>query len=107
MQAGAIGVRVLISGRLNGADIARDEWLGEGNVPLHTFRSNISYASKVAITTYGTIGVKVWINQGDLTAEEEKKEEEPAKRRTNKKSRRTSLAQAAKASVHLKSSKKK
>src|SRR5581483_3621965 len=72
MQAGALGIRVAVSGRLNGAEIARREWLAEGNVPLHTFRSDISFAKKTAFTTYGTIGVKVWINRGDLLPGEEK-----------------------------------
>lgn len=72
MQAGALGVRVALAGRLNGAEIARREWLSEGNVPLHTFRSDVSFAKKTAFTTYGTIGVKVWINRGDLLVEEER-----------------------------------
>lgn len=72
MQAGALGVRVALSGRLNGAEIARREWLAEGNVPLHTFRSDVSFAKKTAFTTYGTIGIKVWINRGDLLVEEER-----------------------------------
>lgn len=66
MGAGARGVKVSVAGRLNGADIARREWLSEGNVPLHTFRSNISHAFRTAYTTFGTIGVKVWINRGEL-----------------------------------------
>ena len=72
MQAGALGVRVALAGRLNGAEIARREWLAEGNVPLHTFRSDVLFAKKTAFTTYGTIGVKVWINRGDLLVEEER-----------------------------------
>lgn len=107
MQAGALGVRIVIAGRLNGADIARNEWLGEGNVPLHTFRSDISYANKVAITTYGTIGVKVWINRGDLIVEEEQEEEKETDKVKPKKSRRTSLAKAAKSSAPIKPGKKK
>jgi small subunit ribosomal protein S3 len=78
-QAGAVGVRVAVAGRLNGAEIARTEWLAEGNVPLHTFRANISYAQMTALTTYGTIGVKVWINRGDLIAST--REEKPGERR--------------------------
>lgn len=73
MQAGALGVRVTLSGRLNGAEIARREWLADGNLPLHTFRSNISYTKKTAFTTYGTIGVKVWINRGEFSSLEEEK----------------------------------
>ena len=61
MQLGAAGIRVCISGRLNGAEIARSETFREGRVPLHTLRSNIDYAIVEAHTTYGIIGVKVWI----------------------------------------------
>lgn len=64
MQSGAIGIKVLVSGRLNGAEIARVETFKEGNVPLHTFRANIEFAKDVAVTTYGTIGVQVWIYKG-------------------------------------------
>lgn len=74
MQAGARGIRIALAGRLNGAEIARREWLAEGNVPLHTFRSDISYARKTAHTSYGTIGVKVWINRGELVTEGEVEE---------------------------------
>lgn len=70
MQAGARGVRIAVAGRLNGADIARREWLADGNVPLHTFRADISYATKTAFTTFGTIGVKVWINRGEYETED-------------------------------------
>lgn len=95
MQAGALGARVAVAGRLNGAEIARREWLAEGNVPLHTFRADISYAQRTAYTTYGTVGVKVWINRGDLLPEEEK----PGQRRKARvSSRRRSLAEAAKES---------
>ncbi len=73
MQAGARGVRIAVAGRLNGADIARREWLADGNVPLHTFRADISYATKTAFTTFGTIGVKVWINRGEYALEKEEK----------------------------------
>lgn len=70
MQAGAVGVRVALAGRLNGAEIARREWLSEGNVPLHTFRADVTFADMTAFTTYGTIGVKVWVNHGELTDQE-------------------------------------
>jgi len=59
------GVKVQIKGRLNGADIARTEWLKKGKVPLHTLRSNIDYAQVTAFTTYGTIGIKIWIYKGE------------------------------------------
>ena len=61
MQLGAAGIRICISGRLNGAEIARSETFREGRVPLHTLRSNIDYAIVQANTTYGIIGLKVWV----------------------------------------------
>lgn len=64
MKSGALGVKVSCSGRLGGAEIARTEWYKEGSVPLHTLRSNIDYAVSSAFTTYGVIGVKVWIYKG-------------------------------------------
>jgi len=66
MRAGAQGVKVMISGRLNGAEIARSEWYREGRVPLHTLRADIDYAHSEALTTYGIIGVKVWIFKGEV-----------------------------------------
>jgi len=63
-QAGALGVKVRVSGRLNGAEIARSELFKEGNVPLHTLRANVQFAVAHARTTYGTIGVKVWVYTG-------------------------------------------
>lgn len=66
MRAGAQGVKVMISGRLNGAEIARSEWYREGRVPLHTLRADIDYATGEALTTYGIIGVKVWIFKGEI-----------------------------------------
>lgn len=65
MEAGAQGIKVMVSGRLGGAEIARDEKYKEGTVPLHTLRADIDYSTARAETTYGTIGVKVWINRGD------------------------------------------
>ena len=64
MQAGAVGIKVTISGRLNGAEIARDELFKEGNVPLQTLRANIVHAKRHAVTKFGTIGVQVWIHKG-------------------------------------------
>jgi len=64
MEAGAEGVKIRVKGRLGGAEIARDEWLYRGSLPLHTLRSDIDYGDATAFTTYGTIGVKVWINKG-------------------------------------------
>ncbi len=65
MRLGAEGIKVAVSGRLNGADIARGEWYREGRVPLHTFRADIDYSTYEADTTYGKIGVKVWIFKGE------------------------------------------
>lgn len=65
MDAGAAGIKVQVSGRIGGAEIARVEWYKEGRVPLHTLRADIDYAHGRAETTYGSIGVKVWINRGD------------------------------------------
>ncbi len=65
LRAGAKGVKVRIAGRLGGAEIARDEWLRVGSVPLHTLRADIDYSLAEALTTYGIIGVKVWICKGE------------------------------------------
>lgn len=66
MRFGAKGIKIMSSGRLNGIEIARTEWYREGRVPLHTLRGDIDYAMSEAKTTYGVIGVKVWIYKGDL-----------------------------------------
>ena len=66
MRAGAEGIRVKVAGRLGGAEIARTEGYHEGRVPLHTLRADIDYATSTAKTTYGTIGVKVWIFMGEV-----------------------------------------
>lgn len=66
MKEGAQGVRITISGRLNGAEIARTETLAEGKVPLHTLRADIDYARGAAFTTYGAVGMKVWIYRGEI-----------------------------------------
>ena len=66
MRAGAEGVKVQVSGRLGGAEIARTEWYREGRVPLHTLRADIDYATHEANTTYGVIGVKVWVFKGEI-----------------------------------------
>lgn len=70
-RAGAKGVKVCLAGRLAGAEIARTEWVREGRVPLHTFRADIDYGTAVANTTYGVIGVKVWIFKGEVVAKRE------------------------------------
>ena len=66
LKVGAKGIKTMVSGRLGGAEIARSEWYSEGSVPLHTFRANIDYATAEAATTYGKLGVKVWINKGEV-----------------------------------------
>ena len=66
MRVGAEGIKVRVGGRLNGAEIARSEWYREGRVPLHTFRADIDYGLAEAHTTYGVIGVKVWIFKGEI-----------------------------------------
>jgi small subunit ribosomal protein S3 len=86
-RAGAKGIKVSVSGRLGGAEMARTEWYLEGRVPLHTFRAKIDYGFAEAHTQYGCIGVKVWIFKGEVLtkgipaeAKEEKKESRPRKR---------------------------
>jgi len=66
MRLGAEGIKVKVGGRLNGSEIARSEWYREGRVPLHTFRADIDYGFSEAKTTYGIIGVKVWIFRGEV-----------------------------------------
>ena len=66
LRFGAKGIKIRVSGRLGGAEIARSEWYREGRVPLHTLRADIDYGTAVASTTFGVIGVKVWIYRGDI-----------------------------------------
>lgn len=73
MRAGALGIKTQVSGRLGGADIARAEHYSEGTVPLHTLRADIDYAHAEADTTYGKLGVKVWIYRGEVLPEKPKK----------------------------------
>jgi small subunit ribosomal protein S3 len=65
MDSGAAGIKVQVSGRIGGAEIARTEWYKEGTIPLHTLRADVDYATARAETTYGTIGVKVWVHRGE------------------------------------------
>lgn len=65
MRAGAQGIKVAVSGRLNGAEIARSEWTRLGSIPLHTLRADIDYGEAEALTTFGLIGIKVWISKGE------------------------------------------
>jgi len=79
MRQGAEGIKVQVSGRLGGAEIARSERYHEGRVPLHTLRADIDYATSESLTTYGIIGVKVWIFKGEVFDTEEVPETEPKK----------------------------
>ena len=83
MRGGALGVKIQVGGRLGGAEIARSEWYREGRVPLHTLRADIDYASSEANTTYGIIGVKVWIFKGEVLGGEEPGQA-PAKEKRSK-----------------------
>jgi small subunit ribosomal protein S3 len=74
MRLGAEGIRINVAGRLNGAEIARSEWYREGRVPLHTLRADIDYGFAEAKTTYGVLGVKVWIFKGEVFAGQETQE---------------------------------
>ena len=78
MRVGAEGIKVKVGGRLNGAEIARSEWYREGRVPLHTLRADIDYGTAEAHTTYGVIGVKVWIFKGEIFDKPEAVAAEPA-----------------------------
>jgi small subunit ribosomal protein S3 len=78
MRMGAQGVKIMVGGRLNGAEIARSEMYHEGRVPLHTLRADIDYGTAEAMTTYGIIGVKVWIYKGEIFDLNKKREEAKA-----------------------------
>ena len=94
MRLGALGIKINVSGRLNGAEIARSEWSREGRVPLHTLRADIDYGTAEAKTTYGIIGVKVWVYKGEIfdlaaaTAEASKEEQSQPPRREGGENRR-------------------
>jgi small subunit ribosomal protein S3 len=75
MRLGALGMKINLSGRLNGAEIARSEWYREGRVPLHTLRADIDYGTAESNTTYGVIGVKVWIFKGEILGNRKVEEE--------------------------------
>jgi small subunit ribosomal protein S3 len=85
-RAGVQGIKVMVSGRLNGAEIARSEWTREGRIPLHTLRADIDYSYRTAQTTYGILGVKVWVFKGEIlpTAAKEQVAPPPAAARTRK-----------------------
>ena len=94
MRLGAQGIKIMSAGRLNGAEIARTEWYREGRVPLHTLRANIDYGFSEANTTYGVIGVKVWVYKGDNFSEEAQAQEKTE--REDRRSRRPAGERAAK-----------
>ena len=73
LRLGAKGIKVSISGRLGGNEIARTEWLREGSIPSHTLRADIDYAEAEALTTYGIIGIKVWIYKGEILSKNSNK----------------------------------
>jgi small subunit ribosomal protein S3 len=86
MRQGAKGIKIMVSGRLGGAEIARSEWYREGRVPLHTLRADVDYATHEAMTTYGIIGVKVWIFKGEILGgiEQVRAEKNAARKKTAK-----------------------
>ena len=94
MRLGALGIKINVSGRLNGAEIARSEWSREGRVPLHTLRADIDYGVAEAKTTYGIIGIKVWIYKGEIfdlaAASAESKDDQSQSRREGGEGRRES-----------------
>ena len=79
IKAGVRGIKIQVGGRLDGAEIARSEWYTEKSVPLHTLRADIDYATSEALTTYGLIGVKVWVYKGDILPSKKKEEAGRAK----------------------------
>ncbi len=85
MRLGAKGIKVCVSGRLAGNEIARTEWLREGSIPLHTLRANLDYSEAEALTTYGIIGVKVWIYKGKIFEKEIEKKHKMVKNATTNK----------------------
>jgi len=92
MRQGALGIKVNVAGRLNGAEIARSEWYREGRVPLHTLRADIDYGFAEAKTTYGIIGIKIWIYKGEVfdfaQVGQEKPEEKPRNEQRNERPNR-------------------
>jgi len=75
-RSGALGIKIMVSGRLNGAEMARRESYKEGRIPLHTLRADIDYGTAEAITTFGVIGIKVWIYNGEVLTGNQEKEED-------------------------------
>ncbi len=91
MRLGALGIKIMSAGRLNGAEIARTEWYREGRVPLHTLRADVEYGTSEAQTTYGIIGVKVWVYKGDTLAHDAGAREGAARRRRRRRSARRAV----------------
>ena len=87
LRLGAKGIRVCLAGRLAWNEIARTEWIREGSVPLHTFRADVDYAETEALTTYGLIGVKVWIYKGEILSEDLNKNNKERKNVTTDKNK--------------------
>ena len=83
LRQGAEGIKVQVGGRLGGAEIARSEWYREGRVPLHTLRADIDYATFEAKTTYGIIGVKVWIFKGEVIGGDDGAQDAPRRSAAN------------------------
>ena len=84
LRLGAKGIKVSVSGRLGGNEIARTEWLRDGSIPSHTLRADIDYAEAEALTTYGIIGIKVWIYKGEVFAKEFNQETNKIKEKESK-----------------------
>jgi small subunit ribosomal protein S3 len=88
LRFGALGIKIRVSGRLGGAEIARSEWYREGRVPLHTLRADIDYGTARANTTFGVIGVKAWIYRGDILPGDEVDKKEDSLRPNDRKKRK-------------------
>lgn len=88
MKAGAKGVKITVGGRLNGADIARDETVSRGSIPLHNLRADVDFARVTARTIYGAIGIKVWIYRGEVFAKDEKDDKSVESRKVRRRSNR-------------------
>ncbi|WP_353258030.1 30S ribosomal protein S3 [Prochlorothrix hollandica] len=87
-RAGVLGIKIQVSGRLNGAEIARTEWTREGRVPLHTLRADIDYSYRIAQTTYGVLGVKVWVFKGEIIPGQEETSTAPTAQPRRRQQRR-------------------
>jgi small subunit ribosomal protein S3 len=95
MRLGAQGIKIMSAGRLNGIEIARTEWYREGRVPLHTLRADIDYGVSEAKTTYGVIGIKVWVFKGETLGKGEQPAAAPPPAEPERKPRRAGAKHAA------------